>query len=67
MVNFKLYLYFPGGLVGVGGWVVIIKLKANLSSNWTGLGLELSLAKAILTTIISISRVLTYKRVQAVK
>ena len=39
MVNFKLHLYFPGGWVGVG--VVIIKLKANLSSNWTGLGLDL--------------------------
>ena len=40
MANFKLYLYFPGW---VGGWlgVVIIKLKANLSSNWTGLGLDL--------------------------
>ena len=40
MVTFKLHLYFPGW-VGVGGWVVIIKLKANLSSNWTGLGLDL--------------------------
>ena len=37
MVNFKLHLYFPGG-VWVG--VVIIKLKADLSSNWTGLGLD---------------------------
>ena len=26
-------LYFPG-------WVVIIRIKANLSSNWTGLGLD---------------------------
>ena len=39
MVNFKLHLYFPGW-VGV----VIIKLKANLSSNWTGLGLDLNWA-----------------------
>ena len=39
MVKFKLHLYFPGvGWVGV----VIIKLKANLSS--TGLGLELELS-----------------------
>ena len=30
MVNFKLHLYFPG-------WMVIIKLKANLSSTGTGL------------------------------
>ena len=32
--------------VGGGGWVVIIKLKSNLSSNWTETwtGLELSLA-----------------------
>ena len=37
IVYFKLHLYFPGG---GGGWVVIIKLKANLSSNWTGLGLD---------------------------
>ena len=27
-------------LFNPGGWVVIIKLKANLSSNWTGLGLD---------------------------
>ena len=41
MANFKLHLYFPGWVgVGGGGWVVIIKLKANLSSNWTGLGLD---------------------------
>ena len=37
MVNIKLHLYFRGwGWVGV----VIIKLEANLSSNWTGLGLD---------------------------
>ena len=38
--NFKLHLYFPGGGWGcVGGWawVVIIKLKTNLSSTGTGL------------------------------
>ena len=28
----------------VGGWVVIIKLKAKLSSNWTELGLNLNWA-----------------------
>ena len=39
MINFKLYLYFPGW---VGGWV-IIRLKANLSSNWTELVLKNSL------------------------
>ena len=40
MVTFKLHLYFPGW-VGVGwGWLVIIELKAILSSNWTGLGLD---------------------------
>ena len=32
MANCKLDLYFPGG-----GWVVIIKVKANLSSTGTGL------------------------------
>ena len=31
MVNIKLHLYFPGWVGGWGG-VVIIKLKANLSS-----------------------------------
>ena len=35
MVNFKLHLYFPGWVGGVG--VVIIKLKAKLSSTGTGL------------------------------
>ena len=49
MVNIKLHLYFPGWVgvgVGGGGWVVIIKLKANLSStsHFTS-QLELSLAK----------------------
>ena len=34
MANLKLYL---GGWVGVGGWVVIIKFKANISSTGTGL------------------------------
>ena len=43
MVNIKLHLYFPGW-VGVG--VVIIKLKANLSStSHLTSQLELSLAK----------------------
>ena len=52
MVNIKLHLYFPGW-VGVGGWgwlgVVIIKLKANLSStSHLTSQLELSLAKFII-------------------
>ena len=38
LVNFKLHLYFPRvGWVGVGGWVVIVNLKVNLSSTDTGL------------------------------
>ena len=43
MANCKLGLYFTGGWSGVGWWfggwagVVIIKLKANLSSIGTGL------------------------------
>ena len=52
MANFKLHLYFPGW-VGVGGWVVIIKLKANLSSNWTGLGLDLDWTGTELGKILS--------------
>ena len=48
MVNIKLHLYFPGwGWVGV----VIIKLKANLSSNWTEL--ELSLAIWPISSLLS--------------
>ena len=52
MVNFKLHLYFPGG---GGGWVgvVIIKLKANLSS--TGhLTSQLELSLAIIIIIIKL-------------
>ena len=47
MVNFKLHLYFPGG--GVDEWVgvVIIKLKANLSSNWTGLKLSMEITVGV--------------------
>ena len=38
------HYYYPGGGGGGGwGWVEIIRIKAVLSSNWTGL--ELSLAK----------------------
>ena len=51
MVNIKLHLYFPGW-VGVG--VVIIKLKANLSStSHLTSQLELSLAKSIKTLEIN--------------
>ena len=47
MVNFKLHLYFPGWVGGVG--VVVIKLKANLSSTDTGLptGTELGNKKKL--------------------
>ena len=49
MVNFKLHLYFPGW-GWVGGWlgVVIIELKANLSStSHLTSQLEVSLAKIV--------------------
>ena len=46
MVNYKLYLYFPGW-VG-GGWVVIIKLKANLSLTGTRLPTGTELGKMLL-------------------
>ena len=42
MANCKLDLYFPGG---GGGWVVIIKVKANLSSTGTGLPTGTELGK----------------------
>ena len=46
MANCKLDLYFPGWVgVGGGGWVVIIKVKANLSSTGTGLPTGTELGK----------------------
>ena len=55
MANCKLDLYFPGwgwGWVDGGGWVVIIKVKANLSSTGTGLPTGTELGK-ILTEIVA--------------
>ena len=40
-----------GGSVGVGGWVVIIRYNANISS--TGTGTELRLATSVLFANIS--------------
>ena len=56
MTNYKLHLYFPRWWGWVGGWVgvVIIKLKAYLSSDWTGteLGNKLNSSGMFATLII---------------